>query len=307
MGLNLETLIGILVILILLILADGVRRMIKERQGRLRMRIDPRYRDAQEDEPEKSDYNPELIGTARVVRRAMEMDSQERADAPPTMMEPDEAVTEEIPTAEQQNLFDGDREPESVDETRAYREPPKQPEPPLEPPKPAVEQRPAEKKPVERPQERKTERHREPQPVLEVIVVHLIAHRGAPFAGNDLLRLLLESGLRYGQMNIFHRHVTLDGRDELQFSMANAVEPGTFDLDTMEEKTFAGVTFFLKLPGATDALGALDKMLSICRRLASELDGDLKDEQHSVLTPQTMEHLRQRVQEFERRQRVPSA
>jgi len=26
-----------------------------------------------------------------------------------------------------------------------------------------------------------------------------------------------------------------------------------------------------------------------------------------VLTPQTMEHLRQRVQEFERRQRVPSA
>jgi len=307
MGLNLETLIGILVILILLILADGVRRMIKERQGRLRMRIDPRYRDAQEDGPEKSDYNPELIGTARVVRRAMEMDSQERADAPPTMMEPDEAVTEEIPTAEQQNLFDGDREPESVDETRAYREPPKQPEPPREPPKPAVEQRPAEKKPVERPQERKTERHREPQPVLEVIVVHLIAHRGAPFAGNDLLRLLLESGLRYGQMNIFHRHITLDGRDELQFSMANAVEPGTFDLDTMEEKTFAGVTFFLKLPGATDALGALDKMLSICRRLASELDGDLKDEQHSVLTPQTMEHLRQRVQEFERRQRVPSA
>ena len=75
----------------------------------------------------------------------------------------------------------------------------------------------------------------------------------------------------------------------------------------MEEKTFAGVTFFLKLPGPTDALGALDKMLSICRRLASELEGDLKDEQHSVLTPQTMEHLRQRVQEFERRQRVPSA
>ena len=34
------------------------------------------------------------------------------------------------------------------------------------------------------------------------------------------------------------------------------------------------------------------------------MNGDLKDEQHSVLTPQTMEHLRQRVQEFERRQRV---
>jgi cell division protein ZipA len=308
MGLNLETLIGILVILILLILADGVRRMIRERQGRLRMRIDPRYRDAQEEEAEKSSYNPELIGTARVVRRAMEMDSQQQTDAPPTMMEPDEVVNEP-PTAEQQSLFDGEREPEPVDEAPAqqYREPVKQPEPPREPLKPAVEQRPVEKQQAERQPERKPERHREPQPVLEVIVVHLIAHRGAPFAGNELLRLLLESGLRYGQMNIFHRHVNLDGRDQLQFSMANAVEPGTFDLDTMEEKTFAGVTFFLKLPGPTDALGALDKMLSICRRLASELDGDLKDEQHSVLTPQTMEHLRQRVQEFERRQRVPSA
>ena len=50
MGLNLETLIGILVILILLILADGLRRMFRERQGRLRMRIDPRYRDAPEEE-----------------------------------------------------------------------------------------------------------------------------------------------------------------------------------------------------------------------------------------------------------------
>ena len=46
MGLNLETLIGILVILILLILADGVRRMIRERHGRLRMRIDRRFASA---------------------------------------------------------------------------------------------------------------------------------------------------------------------------------------------------------------------------------------------------------------------
>ncbi len=314
MGLNLETLIGILVILILLILADGVRRMIKERQGRLRMRIDPRYRDA-EDEAEKDDYNPELIGTARVVRRAMEMETPPQADEPPTMMEPDDAVSD-APAAEQQNLFDGDREPvpQEAEPAPQYREPVRQPEPPREARQP-VEERPAPQRPVEpaparvaeKPRERQPQRHREPQPVLEVIVVHLIARRGEPFAGNDLLRLLLESGLRYGQMNIFHRHVNLDGRDELQFSMANAVEPGTFDLDTMEDKTFAGVTFFLKLPGPTDALGALDKMLSICRRLASELDGELKDEQHSVLTPQTMEHLRHRVQEFERRQRVPSA
>ncbi|MBQ25108.1 cell division protein ZipA [Alcanivorax sp.] len=315
MGLNLETLIGILVILILLILADGMRRMIRERHGRLRMRIDPRYRDQAEEE-ENSSYNPELIGSARVIRRAME--DAEQDERPPMVMEPDEAAAE-ARTAEQQSLFDGEQEPEPQPErvVEPDVEPAPAPAQPVaeKPPEPKPEPEPAPRVPPrqEPRQETRVETRpapkapREPQPVLEVIVVHLIAHRGAPFEGSALLRMLLEAGLRYGRMNIFHRHVSVQDADELQFSMANAVEPGTFDLDTMEDKTFAGVTFFLKLPGPTDAIGALDKMLSICQRLAAELDGELKDEQHSVLTPQTMEHLRQRVQEFERRQRVPSA
>ncbi|EUC71612.1 MAG: cell division protein ZipA [Alcanivorax borkumensis] len=305
MGLNLETLIGILVILILLILVDGMRRMIRERHGRLRMRIDPRYRDQPEEEEDRG-HNPELIGSARVIRRAMEEDQKER---PPMVMEPDEAAAD-TRTAEQQSLFEAEQgsapqpggapepQPEvapAPNPSAVERQPESTPEPREAPrQEPRIEPKAAPKTP------------REPQPVLEVIVVHLIAHRGAPFDGGALLRMLLEAGLRYGRMNIFHRHVSVNGADDLQFSMANAVEPGTFDLDTMESKTFAGVTFFLKLPGPTDARSALDKMLSICQRLASELDGELKDEQHSVLTPQTMEHLRQRVQEFERRQRVPS-
>ena len=100
-------------------------------------------------------------------------------------------------------------------------------------------------------------------------------------------------------MHIFHRHRDVDGREQLEFSVANAVEPGTFDIDTMEDEQFAGITFFMKLPGPRDPLASLERMLTAGRRLAEGMNGDLKDEQHSVLTPQTMEHLRQRVQEFE--------
>src|SRR5690606_1509569 len=142
--------------------------------------------------------------------------------------------------------------------------------------------------------------------LLEVIVVHLVAPRGHRFDGRELLQELLESGMRSGEMNIFHCHRHEQGEDVLQFSMANAVEPGTFDIDEMDREQFAGTTFFLKLPGPGRPLAALDRMLDTVRTLAERLGGELKDEQRSVLTPQNMEHMRQRVQEFERRLHLKS-
>jgi cell division protein ZipA len=43
-------------------------------------------------------------------------------------------------------------------------------------------------------------------------------------------------------------------------------------------------------------------MIAAARKLSHELGGDLKDEQRSVLTAQTIEHYRQRIAEFERKQ-----
>lgn len=298
MGLNLETLIGILVILILLILADGVRRMIRERHGRLRLRIDRRFRGRdQADQDDEQDYPSELLGGPRVRGRAGEQNPVDDEDAhtPPMMME---GATEDPapPRAEQQNLFAAEEEPER--EQYPVAEPEPEPESAAAPPRREPRAEPTESAP------RYTRESAASQPVLEVIVFHLIARRPERFDGQAMLSLLLESGLRYGDMHIFHRHRDVQGQEQLEFSVANAVEPGTFDIDAMEEQGFAGITFFMKLPGPGEPLVSLDRMLAIGRRMAEELDGELKDEQHSVLTPQTMEHLRQRVQEFERRQRV---
>ena len=102
---------------------------------------------------------------------------------------------------------------------------------------------------------------------------HLIARRPDRFDGQAMLRLLLESGLRYGDMHIFHRHRETAGQERLEFSVANAVEPGTFDIDTMEEEQFAGITFFMKLPGPGEPLGALDRMLSVGRNIPLPSEG----------------------------------
>ncbi|MDF1820814.1 MAG: cell division protein ZipA [Alcanivoracaceae bacterium] len=292
MGLNLETLIVILFLLILVIIGDGVRRVLRDRGSRLRVRIDPGLKDLAEDDGDER--NPELpSGSARVINRDNGPQIgdtggvDEDAGAPPVMMEPEPAgKSKPAAEASQPDLFADTGEP--ADESPA--------------PAPSAHHEPPQPAPTD-----SNEPPAEPagaREILEVMVVHLVSPPDQVFQGRELLQQLLEQGMRFGEMSIFHCHGRTEQGSELLFSMANAMEPGTFDIDDMEKGTFRGVTFFMKLPGPSQPLEALDRMVSVSRRLAQGLGGELRDDQRSVLTPQTVEHMRQRIQEFERRQRV---
>lgn len=143
--------------------------------------------------------------------------------------------------------------------------------------------------------------------VQDVIALHVVA-ADQPFNGEDLLRCVLGYGLRFGEMSIFHRHEQPTGQGRILFSMARAVEPGIFQLETMTGETIPGVSFFLSLPGVNSIL-AYDIMVDTARRLATELQGEVLDQQQQALTRQLVEHYRERVQEFERRRLMgrPSA
>ncbi|MDR6956495.1 cell division protein ZipA [Pseudomonas brassicacearum] len=135
----------------------------------------------------------------------------------------------------------------------------------------------------------------------EVLVISVICRDPAGFKGPALLQNILESGLRFGEMDIFHRHESMAGNGEVLFSMANAVKPGVFDLDDIDHFSTPAVSFFLGLPGPRHPKQAFDVMVAAARKLSQELNGELKDDQRSVLTAQTIEHYRQRIVEFERR------
>lgn len=135
----------------------------------------------------------------------------------------------------------------------------------------------------------------------EVLVINVMAPGGTRFAGTALLDTLLSCGLRFGAMNIFHCHQDEQGEGEILFSMANIVVPGTFDLNTMAEFETPGVSLFLTLPLVADSLMAYERMVATAQRLCDELGGELKDENRSVMTQQTIEHGRQRVRDFERK------
>ncbi|MBU1295248.1 MAG: cell division protein ZipA, partial [Gammaproteobacteria bacterium] len=94
--------------------------------------------------------------------------------------------------------------------------------------------------------------------IEEVIVINIFAPEEQNFSGMELLQLILNCGMRYGEMDIFHRHEDGFDRGRVQFSMANAIEPGTFDLETMGESDCPGVSFFMGLPGPKNSMKAFD-------------------------------------------------
>ncbi len=141
----------------------------------------------------------------------------------------------------------------------------------------------------------------------EVLVINVMAPAGTFLQGEALLDVVLSCGMRYGDMNIFHRHETESGEGSILFSMANMVKPGDFDLNAMNIFETPGVSLFMSLPMKGDSLQAFDLMASTAHALQVQLGGELKDENRSVMTQQTLEHSRQRIREFERKQlsRVP--
>lgn len=141
---------------------------------------------------------------------------------------------------------------------------------------------------------------KQPAEPEEVLIINVMAHKGEMFNGADLLDIILQCGLRYGSMDIFHRHSDTKGEGALLFSMANMVKPGTFDLDAMDEFETPGVSLFMTLPINADSMQSFDLMADTARAIAETLNGELKDEQRSVMTRQTLDHCRERIRNFER-------
>lgn len=136
----------------------------------------------------------------------------------------------------------------------------------------------------------------------EVVVLNVMAKEGYAFHGEDLMQLLITSGLKFGDMAIFHQRLGNDSRGPVIFSVANVLNPGTFDLNDMANFSTVGISMFLALPSPINNLEAFDMMLGTAQRLCEVLDGDLKDDHRNVMTAQTIEHYRQRIRDFELRQ-----
>jgi cell division protein ZipA len=135
----------------------------------------------------------------------------------------------------------------------------------------------------------------------EVFMINVVSRNPAGFKGEDILQILLACDLRFGDMSFFHRHEFEAGRGAIQFSVANMMQPGVFNIDSMKEFNTPGLVFFVTLPGPEDMMKAFDYMLETAQAVARNLEGDVLDETRSVMTKQTLEHNRQQIRDLERR------
>jgi len=135
-----------------------------------------------------------------------------------------------------------------------------------------------------------------------ILALFVMSHPNQLFSGSELLSTMTDAGLRYGDMDIFHMHQQPDGSGPVLFSVANMMEPGTFDMQSMGDFHSPGVAMFMRLPGPVDGERAFDKMLATGRLMAQQVDGELKDETRSTLTQQTIGHLRERITAFQLKQ-----
>ena len=132
----------------------------------------------------------------------------------------------------------------------------------------------------------------------EVIALHV----KGPVQGAVLLQMMTELGCKFGDLGIFHRYENTAGTGPMIFSVANMFNPGTFDLDNMENFETEGVAFFMALPMKFDGQQAFNMMLNAAKKLATEIpQGQVLDGQRQLLTRQSIHEARQRIREFERK------
>lgn len=131
------------------------------------------------------------------------------------------------------------------------------------------------------------------EPLL--IVMTVMAKPEQLFSGMDIFEAALANGFVHGDMNIFHFYPEQDSNRAV-CSMANAIEPGYFDIKNIEQVQTPGLTLFMQLPGPMESREAFEQTVKLGRGLAEQLQGDLCDETRSVLTMQTIEHLKEKVE-----------
>ena len=131
-----------------------------------------------------------------------------------------------------------------------------------------------------------------------VLVLSVMGKDDTFLDGKSIRRVLEASGLQCGQDGIYQFHMT--GKKEAVFSVVSAIEPGVFDMATINEYQTPGLSFFCQLPGPLPNKDLFRIMQMKALNIADKLGGKLCDDRRNLLTEQAISHYNDRITEFDR-------
>lgn len=139
----------------------------------------------------------------------------------------------------------------------------------------------------------------------ELMLVIFVSADCGDIKGDELLSLLIEKSCRLGEMNIFHRYKHKNGEGDSLFSVSNAMKPWTFNIKQMETETYQGLCLLMNLPGPMkNMLPSFEEMVALAQCIAERFDAKVLDDKHSVITEQTLDHYRQSITDYQHKQRI---
>ena len=138
------------------------------------------------------------------------------------------------------------------------------------------------------------------------IPVTIVGRHGRRFTGEKIVFAMDESEFIRDETGIYyHEVVDAQGFKQKCLGLANIVEPGTFEENhLMGTFDTPGLVLYLHLPAPIEAREAFSILIEKGRKLAEVLEGDLCDETRSVLTNQTIGHLKEKVEAYRFKQKM---
>lgn len=289
---NLQITLSIVgVLLIIAIVAHGLWTMRKNSQqvGQQKQRV----AEKRQQSSQHSSFDDDDVGEVRVVKRpaneqqekadtdveqmSMNLDLDDDDDTPLPSMRVDQEDAESLQQAELELSEETETEPTAEPEPEAEQQPER---PPVkDKPKPTMDS----DKPL--------------PPKQQVISLFV---KGS-VQGSVLLQMMTELGCKFGDMGIFHRYEQTSGNGPMIFSVANMFNPGTFDLDNIENFETEGVALFMALPLDYDGQQAFNMMLNAAKKLAMEIpQGQVLDGNRQLLSRQSIQQAHQTIREYEK-------
>ena len=139
----------------------------------------------------------------------------------------------------------------------------------------------------------------------KIVSLYVAARAGHTLRGEDIVVAAEKTGLTFGHMNVFHRLVENHPERGPIFSMANIMQPGSFDMANIRELETPAIAFFLTLPAPITALEAWEKLLPNVGRMAELLNGVVLDDSRNTLGRQRIQHIREELRGYDRQHEAP--